>query len=364
MRKAVFSLFPLQTYGSTFSWWENFPKRISEYLGKHGVEHFCLYRGNNKLHISDFGKCEATKAHLQSTLWVLRNLYAKARKFNKAIFHTHAVLQRNGLWIVNKIFNNNFRWVMTDHDSWESIKFSLTKKIVRKSLRSVGYLPEIVLGCSESSMERLRNIYGSRNVSFIYNGIDMPNIILPKRASGSPRKAIFIGRLIENKGLWVLLHAFSLLMKRQIGATLTIVGSGPLYEPMREYVKNNNLAKIVEFVGHQSDISKLMLNSDFVIIPSVWEENCPIVSLEAQAHYLPAIYSNSGGLPETQINGRTGIMVSKNSSEGIVKAIQALQNDVEMFEEMRLDARKNAENFTLDKMAENYCNLYLELFDK
>ncbi|MCK4463110.1 MAG: glycosyltransferase, partial [Candidatus Omnitrophica bacterium] len=154
------------------------------------------------------------------------------------------------------------------------------------------------------------------------------------------------------------------LYKDPVPAILSVAGTGSLYKPLLEYIAKNGLEKRIKLVGHLSNITKIMLDSHFIIIPTIYEENCPVTSLEAQAHYLPCIYTNSGGLPETQINHKTGIMVSKNRPLEIVDAIKYLQSDLDRFNKMCLDARENSLNFTMDKMAKNYSDLYLGLFEK
>ena len=78
---------------------------------------------------------------------------------------------------------------------------------------------------------------------------------------------------------------------------------------------------------------------------------------------MPCIYTSSGGLPETHVEGRTGIRIHKDDPLAIIEAIRFLQVDPERYYTMRLAARKNAMNFTLERMAEDYVKLYTELFN-
>lgn len=364
MKKAVFSFFPYHTSGNTFSWWDGFPKRIGMHLERKGITHIPFYRDYaDASEYPDFQRHTATKEQIRSPIWAWQNLRQYAREFDKVVFHAHKCSLFNGLWVFNNNFNRSFHCIATDHNMWPSVKISKLKSRIRQLLRSFGLLPEIILGCSKASKRRLKNIYGCKNVSYIYNGTDIPEVRPPKPLESPPNKALFVGRLEDYKGLWPLVKAFE-LMKGDASATLSIAGTGSLYKPLLEYIAKNGLEKRIKLVGHLSNITKIMLDSHFIIIPTIYEENCPVTSLEAQAHYLPCIYTNSGGLPETQINHKTGIMVSKNRPLEIVDAIKYLQSDLDRFNKMCLDARENSLNFTMDKMAKNYSDLYLGLFEK
>jgi glycosyltransferase involved in cell wall biosynthesis len=364
MKNAVFSFFPYQTSGNTFAWWDEFPKRISDALKQRGIAHLTFYRdyADASTHPPQ-ERYTATKQQLKSSVWTWRNLRKYARKFDKVIFHTHKCSFHNGLWVFNSVFNKSYHCVATDHNLWAPVKTASLKMHIRKLVRNLGFLPEVIIGCSNASKNRLNRIYGSKNIGFIYNGIDTPDISAPKPLKEVPKKALFVGRLEEYKGLWPLLKAFA-VTKDKMDVRLAIAGNGKLYNALQQYIEKHGLNSIVTLLGYVSNIPSLMQQHDFIIIPSTHEENCPITSLEAQVNFLPCIYADSGGLPETQIEGKTGIMVRKNSSEDIIKAIKFFQEDIERFNQMRMNARQNAFNFSMDKMAESYCDLYSELFAK
>ena len=364
MKRAVFSFFPLHTSGNTFPWWDEFPRRIGTCLGKSNIQHLCFYRDySDSSRYAETERHKVTKRQIGNPFWIYKNLRHYTKNFDRIIFHSHMHPARTTLWILNSRFIKRNYWIITDHDSWQDVKLSSIKRNARRILRNFGLLPDFILGCSKASKNRLQSIYGPKNVRYIYNGTDISTIKTPPELLSCPTNALFVGRLEKYKGLWPLVKAF-LLMKDEVDANLTIVGVGPLYEPLRKYIRDNKLENSIKLVGYTRNISEFMRKSHFAVIPSTWEENFPLVSLEAQAHYLPTIYANSGGLPESHINYKTGIMINKNSPEEIIKAVEYFQSDVSRFNEMRLSARWNALNFTIDKMAKDYCKLYMGLFEK
>jgi len=364
IKKAVFSFFPYQTSGKTFAWWDYFPSKITEYLEKTGIHHRIYYRNYiDGTKGSNDGRFKATQSQIENPIWVWNNIRKDVKQYDRVIVHSHIAAKPliNGLLIFNSKFNNNTRWVMTDHDLWAPVNISQAKMRVRSFLRGCGFLPDIVLGCSQASRERLKHIYGKKNTDYIYNGIQLPEVTSYKEISNKPTKALFVGRLESYKGVWDVIKAFEKLQDNL--ATLTIVGDGAIYPKVMNYINNNKLNGRIQLLGNRKDIYRIMLEHEFAIIPTLYEENCPVVSLEAQSCYLPCIYTNSGGLPETQIQGKTGIMIEKNNPDAIINAIKYFQEDRSRFNQMRLDARTNSLNFSIDKMAKEYCDLYLKVFN-
>lgn len=103
-------------------------------------------------------------------------------------------------------------------------------------------------------------------------------------------------------------------------------------------------------------------SSDVVLVPSQFDDPCPMVSLEAMSHGVPVIYSHRGGIPECQVNGETGIMMAHGTAAEIAHALQEMIGDPDRYRKMSLSARRRYEaSFTMDRMVDDYMRLYQEL---
>jgi glycogen(starch) synthase len=113
------------------------------------------------------------------------------------------------------------------------------------------------------------------------------------------RDRIFVGRLVSDKGVDLLLEALRLLRGRGLVPNLTIVGTGPELEKLRITVENLELAGQVEFVGVRTGQElRLLLNGHrTIVIPSRWKEPFGLVALEGVACGCRAIVASHGGLP-------------------------------------------------------------------
>jgi glycosyltransferase involved in cell wall biosynthesis len=118
--------------------------------------------------------------------------------------------------------------------------------------------------------------------------------------SERPNELVFVGRLVSEKGLDVLLRALAELRARRILASLTIVGAGPELTATQELATRLDLGKQVIFRGAQrgSDLAATLQEHKILVVPSRYDEPFGVVALEGIASGCVAIGSRGGGLPE------------------------------------------------------------------
>jgi len=85
-----------------------------------------------------------------------------------------------------------------------------------------------------------------------------------------------------------------------------------------------------------------------------------MVSLEARMHGLPVIYSRRGGLPETQVEGVTGLALPEVTPEAIADAVIALRADPARYAEMSMRAPDGLEGYSIEHMVNAYVRAYLD----
>jgi glycosyltransferase involved in cell wall biosynthesis len=137
--------------------------------------------------------------------------------------------------------------------------------------------------------------------------------------------ALFVGRLDENKGLRLLLHAWS-RRSHDIFKNLHIVGSGPL-EPLVRSVADAD-ASVIHHGGRPKEyVNDLMRRCGVVVVPSIWFEGYPLVIAEAFAHGRPVI-TLAGGSAATTVNTQTG-WVCEASWQALAETFSMIsQNDL------------------------------------
>lgn len=168
------------------------------------------------------------------------------------------------------------------------------------------------------------------------------NILKNKYHIDSNEKVIiFVGRLTEEKGIKQLLMAINDVTYKNF--KLLIVGSYFFntkvksdFEKELDELVNKNKERII-FTGYinYNQIYQLYKISDFAVLPSMWDEPAGLTIQEAEACGLPAITTNSGGIPEYVING-SSIIIKKDENivENLKTEIENLLNDEKKLKEM------------------------------
>ncbi|MGH3647795.1 MAG: glycosyltransferase, partial [Micromonosporaceae bacterium] len=106
---------------------------------------------------------------------------------------------------------------------------------------------------------------------------------------------LYVGRLSEEKGLGLLLAAWDRHPAGVLGG-LTVVGDGPLRS---EVVAAAAARPDITYLGPQpqSGVREAMRAASTLVVPSTWDEVCPMVVVEALANARPALVTDKGGLP-------------------------------------------------------------------
>ncbi|RKX87173.1 MAG: glycosyltransferase family 1 protein, partial [Spirochaetes bacterium] len=124
---------------------------------------------------------------------------------------------------------------------------------------------------------------------------------------------IYYGRLSAEKGIPVLLKAFA---KADTGS-LKIIGTGPDKKSLERLVSDLKISRKVEFTGpvYGEQLKKLVSGAQFVVVPSEWYDNSPLVIYESLTMGKPVIGSNMGGIPELINIGVDGFIFEAKNTE-------------------------------------------------
>ncbi len=182
---------------------------------------------------------------------------------------------------------------------------------------------------------------------FIAGGLPSEKIVLkpnfvrpdPGPGKGGGGYVAFVGRLSPEKGIDVLLEAWS----RVEGATrLVVVGDGPLAGRVRQAAARD---RRIEPRGLQplEEVYRVMGEASCLIIPSIWYEGYPKTLVESCAKGTPVIASNLGALGEFIEDGRTGLHFRPGDPRDLAAKIQQLLSDPSKLSRLREAARRRYE---------------------
>lgn len=138
---------------------------------------------------------------------------------------------------------------------------------------------------------------------------------------------------------------------------LILIGDGPERSAMERLVRELNVENSTMFLGKIKETEKALCAADIYLMTSE-TESFGVSALEAMAAAVPVISSNTGGIPEVNEQGVTGFLSDVGDIKSMVENTLKLLTDDKLYNELSLNALKNAQNFNIDNILPKYLELY------
>ena len=150
---------------------------------------------------------------------------------------------------------------------------------------------------------------------------------------------------------------------KEIPSKLLLIGEGPERSKAENLVNKLKISNDVLFLGNSSEVTKILCYSDIFLLPSQ-TESFGLAALEAMAARTPVISTNTGGLPEVNIHGKTGYLSDLGDvTEMANNAISILKNQ-ETLEIFKQNAKEHTKRFSLDNILPIYEEIYKSCYKK
>ena len=168
---------------------------------------------------------------------------------------------------------------------------------------------------------------------------------------------LYVGRLVSDKGVDLLLKSLHSLSRDGLRPSLTIAGSGAEEKKLREMAGETGLAEQVRFVGGLSaeELRKLYNRAKICVVPSVWEEPFGIVVLEALACGCAVLVSKTGGLPEAA--GPCGLYFRSGDRADLADRIKVLLANSSLRAKLLSNRDEHLRQFQPEKQVEDYLSV-------
>lgn len=203
--------------------------------------------------------------------------------------------------------------------------------------------------CWKFYRRKSKIIYPPVEIKNFKSKIQNANLLLKEK-----KYYLCVSRLARAKHIDLAIHAC-----QKLNLPLKIVGKGRDETYLKSKIQNQKSK--IEFLGEVSDqdLDKIYQGAKALIFPAE-DEEFGIVSLEAQAHGVPVIGFRSGGLPETIIENKTGILFDQLTVESLIKAIKKLDT----IKINPKDCLKNAQRFSKEKFTKEIKKFVLKAYQK
>jgi N-acetyl-alpha-D-glucosaminyl L-malate synthase BshA len=152
-------------------------------------------------------------------------------------------------------------------------------------------------------------------------------------------------------------------IQKEMPAKLMMVGEGPEKEPAEQLCIELGIEDKVVFFGNSHEIDRILCYSDLFILPSE-TESFGLAALEAMASGVPVISSNSGGIPEVNIQGVSGYLSPVGDIEDMSKNALSILKDETTLSKFKEQAKNQASKFDIHQIVPQYEAIYQATLSK
>ncbi len=248
-------------------------------------------------------------------------------------------------------------------------------RFLRPVLRGIVRRSDAVTAISSYTAERLRNALPACRPIILPFGasVEPPKVRVRQQERSSeanPFQLLFVGRLVERKGIGVLLEALAHLgIDKEHAIELRIVGEGPERPRLEAKTVRLGIEQRVRFDGLVSteELTRRFAACDALVLPATVDakgdtEGLGVVLLEALSYGKPVIASAAGGIVDIVRDGETGLLVPPGNVNALANAIRRYMLDPELRSRHAASGRTHVErNFSWTAIIDRLTEVYLQV---
>lgn len=199
-------------------------------------------------------------------------------------------------------------------------------------------------------------------------GVDLASDFVSKTPYEDRQGIIFVGRLVEKKGVATLIEAFARLLQHHPDQRLQIVGGGPLYDQLTALADRLGVSSQVRFTGpvEHSELPALFNAASIAVMPSVVatdgdQEGLGLVAVEALGCGCAVVCSDLPAMEDVITHEVSGLVARAGDADALAVALRRLCDDPELAQRLARDGHAGVSDFAWTAVAEGYGRLYREL---
>ena len=202
-------------------------------------------------------------------------------------------------------------------------------------------------------------------------GVNLDSTFTPGDDAAPRDGLVFIGRLVEKKGVAYLIEAVALLKESYPKLTLKIVGDGPLRQSLEALAKKLDVQDNVQFVGSvlNVDVPRFLRGANISVMPSVVassgdQEGLGLVAVEALGCGCAVVAFDLPAVRDTIIHGQTGLMAEPESASDLANKIAMFLDDDALRSRLAKVGRRHAlEHFNWPTVGSSYAEIIAEMIE-
>lgn len=210
-------------------------------------------------------------------------------------------------------------------------------------------------------------------VGVIPMGVDLKGLFIHDTSvQRKTEELIFVGRLVEKKGVHFLLEAMPIVLKKHPNVRLTLAGSGPMEQELRQQTQSLRLSDRVTFLGavSQTKLPDLYRTATLAIFPFVVaksgdQEGFGLVQVEAMGCACPVIAGDLPAIHDIIVHEKTGLIVESGNAQALADSIIRMLDDPDLrFRLARNGRERVVARFDWEIIAEKYAGIFGNLINK
>ena len=226
---------------------------------------------------------------------------------------------------------------------------------------------DAVTAVSESlKQDTLNNFHIQKDIYVIPNFIDFSRFTKQKKehfkkaiAPLNEKILVHTSNFRKVKRVDDVVKIFALIADK-IPSKLLLIGDGPERTNIELLCRETGVCDRITFLGKQEQIEEILSVCDLFLLPSE-TESFGLAALEAMACEVPVISTNTGGIPEVNIEGLTGFLSGVGDIESMAKNALYILSDDSILKTFKTNALKQAQSFHIDKILPMYEEVYKNL---
>lgn len=206
-----------------------------------------------------------------------------------------------------------------------------------------------------------------RKIKVIYPGIDLTRFkpVIKKR---QPEAILFVGRLVNEKGIWTIFEAFKKLHKKHPTLRLRFCGEGEEQSRLMIAIKKSNLEQAISVSPVSYDeMPQVYSEADIFVLASestrYWKEQFGMVLVEAMASGLPVVATRSGAIPEVVEDA--GLLIGEGNVDQLESALDKIIRNEKVRKEIQTKGiARSKKMFDAKKNSRHILKVYEQLLQK
>jgi glycosyltransferase involved in cell wall biosynthesis len=242
--------------------------------------------------------------------------------------------------------------------------FALYHRLVSPILHRIWRQADFLIANSQGLQKLATRFDKEAEIQVITNGVDLDMFSVPKNRKWESPRLLFVGRLVYQKGIDILIKALGRL--KDYEWRLDLVGDGPHLPDLERLAKDFGIAERIKYRGwvDKEVIIDEYSSANLFVFPSR-HEGMPNAVLEAMACGLPVVATDIAGNEELVIQGETGFLIPPENPDALSDVLRNLFLDPLMGKKMGMESRRRVENYySWDGVASQYARILQTMIGK